>query len=140
MFYATQTFSKTVAQLWRVVFPNRPVEADFIELMNDLFDLFNTRTLRGRTPATKPFGMELERQMDILDKAEKEILGLRVCGKEFMLPFQRGYLMSIYSLKALYHDMSGRSGYVSLEKPNVTIKIKIFFFSLQLDPQGRALF
>lgn len=103
---AFQTFSRTVAHLWRKVFVNRQKEADFIHLVNDFCDLLNTRCLTGMTPAKKAFGLEKAAQFKLLQDMEQAMVHLRVGSAKHLFPFQRGFLCSIHSLQALLQQMS----------------------------------
>lgn len=106
---ATQLFSHTVSCcLKRCVQLGKMSEtaidcADFIKLINDWFDVFNSKIpavdMRNRK---KAFGLAISEQEEILKKTDEVILELRTPGKKSMLPFQKGILISNESLRGLY--------------------------------------
>jgi hypothetical protein len=106
---ALQIFSHTTAAAYKKVFPNRPVQADFIEMMNDWFDLMNSRTIQEAQRKKKPLGMDLAAQMDLLDRVEQAVINFRVLGKKHLYVFQKGMLISIRSTRDIFHQLSGRS-------------------------------
>jgi hypothetical protein len=85
------------------------IQADFIELMNDWFDIFNSRHPNQTLHTKQPFGFNINFQMDFLDRVEEAIKILRVGSHKYLFPFQRGMLISIHSLRGLFNDVSGSS-------------------------------
>lgn len=110
---AVELFSATTAALWRKIHPNRPKQASFIQLINDWFDLMNSKTIQEVKTGKIPFGKDLSAQIDLLKRAEKAIMELRVGDSKYLYPFQRGFLISINSIQGLFHDLSGSSMRVS---------------------------
>lgn len=110
---AVELFSATTAALWRKVHPNRPKQADFIQLINDWFDLMNSKTVQEVKKGKMPLGQDLLVQIDLLKRTEKAIMELRVGDAKYLYPFQRGFLTSINSIQGLFHDLSGSSLRVS---------------------------
>jgi len=51
-------------------------------------------------------GIHIEEQVSVLDEMRSYISNLRVIGKKSLLPFQKGFLISISSTKALYKELS----------------------------------
>ncbi|CAL8083730.1 unnamed protein product [Orchesella dallaii] len=102
--YAAQLLSRTTSLAIESLDPNNKEISEFVALVNDWFDVFNSR--HPNDPIRKPFGMDLENQTAILDRMSDEIRHLRKGDKRAMLPFQRGILISINSLKALFNDLS----------------------------------
>lgn len=119
--YAVVLFSTTTAALWRKVYLNRPKEAEFILLINDWFDLFNSRTVKEAKKTKVPFGLNLAQQLDLLDRTESAILELRVGDAKYLYPFQRGFLISISSMRGLFQELSGshlRISYILTHRVN----------------------
>ncbi|CAL8069003.1 unnamed protein product [Orchesella dallaii] len=104
VYYATQLISRSTALAMRMLCEDKKEVADFIELMNDWFDIFNSR--HPKDPVRKPFGIDLDNQLRTLDLAYKEISAFRPIGKS-KLPFQSGMLINISSLKGVYEELSG---------------------------------
>ena len=102
---AAQLFSRTTASAIRYVCPEKKEMADFIELVNDSFDVLNSRTKTAKFPWQSPYGMDLDRQNNLLDSMSRTISELRVGNKTSLLPFQRGFMMSIAAVKGLFQDL-----------------------------------
>jgi hypothetical protein len=121
VFLAAQLFSRTTATAWRKAFPNQTAQADFIELVNDWIDVFNSHNPEETLNKKMPYGLNLEVQDAILDKMFAEIQHLRVGSSERLYPFQGLLLTSILSLKGLYADLSGshlRINYILTHRVN----------------------
>jgi len=54
---------------------------------------------------SKAYGIDLERQNELLARMDKFILSMRVFGKQALMQFQKGILMSNSSLRNLYEDL-----------------------------------
>ena len=111
VFYATQLLSGTNATALRFLFPECEKQADFVQLINDAFDLFNVSPHKPSI-STSAYGLHLEEQDELLDKLYDTINTMRVIrftktGKKYkgLYPFQNGILMSINALKGLFTDL-----------------------------------
>jgi len=104
--YAAHVFSRKTGHAWHVAFPNRTTEGDFILLVANWFDVFNSHFKSETLPPKKPFGLNLEYQLEVLEKMKSEIFDLRVGNSRTIYPFQRGILISIESLKGLFNDVA----------------------------------
>ncbi|CAI6359722.1 unnamed protein product [Macrosiphum euphorbiae] len=71
------------------------ITSDFIQMVNDWFDIHNSNNQFGPHPA---FGKDLDKQIDLLKKMSSIIENLRVNKHCSMLPFQHGILISNSSL------------------------------------------
>jgi hypothetical protein len=105
---AAQLFSRTTACAIRYVFPGENEMVDFFQLVNDTFDLLNTRVKTGKSATTSAYGVHLEAQSQLLDAMSKTISDLRVVGKTTLLPFKKGLLMSVSAAKLLLDDVRSR--------------------------------
>jgi len=104
--YAVHLFSRETAEAWNVAFPNRSKEGRFLRLVAVWFEIFNSRLVSEAIPTKRPFGLDLEYQLGVLQDMFEEILDLRVGKSRTIYPFQRGLLSSIESLKGLYFELS----------------------------------
>ncbi|KAL1487972.1 hypothetical protein ABEB36_015353 [Hypothenemus hampei] len=112
--YATKLFSHTISRAvtrlgtlghyktednWREC-------SDFFKIINDWFDVFNCQIphpdSRNRV---KAYGLALAEQNEILEKMNSIMQNMRKIGGNAILPFQKGILVSIKSLKNLYSDL-----------------------------------
>lgn len=84
--------------------------SSFIKLVNDWFDVFNCKvpTIDSRKRMSA-YGLQLDTQNKILEDMKSNITKMRVITKKGvkknLLPFQKGIIMSIRSLKMLFKDM-----------------------------------
>lgn len=104
---ASQLLSHTTAIAllhYRPIEDNKLFEdtANFIELINNWFDLMNVRHPNDkRTPFTTPYGLALEEQDLLLNKMYDTILSMRCTGKFGLQIFQKAILMQINGTKVL---------------------------------------
>jgi len=76
--------------------------ANFIELVNNWFDLVNvSHPNDNRTPYKQPYGNNIEKQNLLLDKMYDTFLNMRCIGKIGLQIFQKAILMHISGTKAL---------------------------------------
>ena len=107
---AAQLFSRTTASAIRYVYPDQKEMADFVELVNDTFDVLNSRTTSAKFAWQAPYGMDTDRQDGLLDSMSQTMSQMRVIGKTALMPFQKGFIMSIAAVKGLYQDLNARFG------------------------------
>ncbi|KAJ6648509.1 Transposable element P transposase, partial [Pseudolycoriella hygida] len=109
---ASELFSHTVAESVRRNFPKDAVAhklADFIELVNNWFDIMNSYTPNG-IAYKAPYGKDLEEQNRVLDEMYWTIKTMKCFNKkgelqESLQISQKGILMSITSIKGLRKEM-----------------------------------
>ena len=83
--------------------------SEFIELINNSFDIMNSRTKEGHKKWDFGFGCkDFDGQKDILLKARNAIKNLLVIGRKDMIQFQKGYLISIDSTFGLLEDNTNK--------------------------------
>ena len=98
---AAQLFSRTTAAAIRYLFPDKMEMVQFFELVNDAFDIPNTRIKTGHFQTTSAYGTQLNTQEQILDSKHETVAGgMRIVGKKTLLPFQKGFLMTIQQSRA----------------------------------------
>ncbi|KAL1493601.1 hypothetical protein ABEB36_009302 [Hypothenemus hampei] len=103
--------------------------AEFFKLVNDWFDVLNSRTLVSDTrDRLKPYGLKLESQNHILDSMTATIKNMRVIGRTTLLPFQKGVIMTNTSVQLLFKDLQRRfsTKYILTYRLNQDV-IKNFF-------------
>lgn len=80
--------------------------SELLKVTNDWFDVFNSKVPQSDSRArVKAYGLALPDQNEILDKMEETMYNLKKVGSNTLLPFQRGIIISIRSLKQLFIDM-----------------------------------
>ncbi len=115
---AIHLFSNHSSTLAKVVFPEVPSISSFMQDIDDLFDIFNSRYPENRDKLINSgFGLKLNQQLATLDKVSKTISEMRCLitkekkhTRQTMLPCQKGLLMSVNSLKQLYFDLKENYG------------------------------
>lgn len=86
--------------------------AEFLKLINDWFDIFNTRRpINDSRPTQKAFGLKgaFKQQVDILVKVYNVIGKMRAYGRLGKLPFQRGIQQNIRAILELHQHMKNIS-------------------------------
>jgi len=109
VYLAVQLFSTTTAAVWKTIYPNKTAQGNFIQLVNDYFDLMNSRNPQETLFTKQPFGTDFLAQNAILNRMEEAMTNMRVGSSNTLYPFQRGFLYSIHSMRGLFHDLSGHS-------------------------------
>lgn len=105
--------------------------SDFIKLVNDWFDIFNSKLPRiDPRKRMSAYGLELENQSQILRNMESTIQNMRVNSKKNLMPFQKGILMSIKSLEMLFEDMRSKYNIKYLITNRLNQDILEGFFSI----------
>ncbi len=116
---AAQVFSRTTASALRLLFKDKEDQANFIQLMNDCFDVLNSRNPEGNKQFDYALGLEpgfkkFLNQKDVLLRAKEEIGAMRTVNIKVLqttgrlepvnalLPFQKGFLVSIDAALELY--------------------------------------
>ncbi len=113
---AAKLFSHHTATLIRFCFPEKPEAAKFIQLIDDYFDIFNSKIpVDSDKKIRSAYGLALEKQDASLLEIETCISAIRTMfyskkhGKfiprHSMLPCQHGILASIASLKGLLSEL-----------------------------------
>lgn len=79
--------------------------AKFLKLFNDWFDLFNSSNKFGSHSGIHAYGINTEKQNELLAEVSLLVKDMRVGKKNNLLPFQKGILINNESLKNLYNDI-----------------------------------
>lgn len=102
--HSTSSALRRCVSLGKFEFENALPVADFIKLVNDWFDLFNSKMpYTDSRDRMKAFGLAKETQLDILNRMNDTTSNMRAPKKQQMLPFQKGILISNSSLPALFN-------------------------------------
>lgn len=103
---ACQLLSNHVAQAISYLLPDQQESADFIKLVNDAFDILNSRIPRiDDRPIASAFGMHTKAQEEVLRTFHSVCEKMRLGKRTTLLPFQKGFLISIRSLLCCYSDL-----------------------------------
>lgn len=76
--------------------------SNFISLVDSWFDLFNSGKPTDMKDSRNAFGMNLDKQTVILQEMKDTMQTMRVGDRKFLLPFQKGILISSTSLPELH--------------------------------------
>ena len=110
--YATQLFSKSCALSLRYLgekgllnSKNWKVTSEFINLINDWFDIMNSSHMYGDTPTRNAFGLDMQLQMDTLNKITNVMSSMKVKSLKVrsLYKFQKGVILSCKSVVGLFH-------------------------------------
>jgi hypothetical protein len=102
---AAQLLSHSTATAMREKLSGKERQADFVELVDSWFDVSNSRCIYSEKKLACGFGLHIQEQLGILDRMEKTISEMRVRGRKSLLPFQKGILLSISSIRNLYQEV-----------------------------------
>lgn len=82
----------------------------FIKLINDWFDLFNSKTKFGTCSGCNAFGTNINSQISLLNEVTSQISVMIVGGKKAksLLPFQKGILLNNKSLIQIYNYLKSK--------------------------------
>lgn len=107
---AAQLFSNTVSKAIafcgakKIITENGWQEtAELVKLINDWFDLFNSRCKYGSHVGLHAFGVEIENQISLLKSVSELISSIKVGRHQKLIPFQKGILLSNESLIQMYN-------------------------------------
>ena len=113
VYLAAQLLSERVAKAVSHIFGDRyRKEAEFIALVDQAFDTFNSRHVSDGKLHRSAFGLAhtIEDQYSCLLKFTKVMRDARVVGSNSMLPFQKGFVMSSTALRGLYSAVQRHHG------------------------------
>lgn len=102
---ACELFSNHVAQTIKYLLSNEHEASEYFKLVNDVFDIFNSRIPDSEIPIASGFGKHFEDQEIILRKFRTMCEKMRVGKNTSLLPFQKGFMMSIRSLLGCFSDL-----------------------------------
>jgi len=94
----------------RYMWPDKQAMANFFQLVNDAFDVLNSRIKTGKLPHQSAYGLALDAQDHVFDAMSVMLANTHAIGKKILLPFQKGFLLSIAATKGLFNDIRSRFG------------------------------
>lgn len=108
--FATQLFSNSVSSCIKWCVANGKCKslnalqcAEFIKTVNDWFDIFNSRVSSSSSIFTKKaYGLEYEKQKEVLNNVTQTIKNLRVINRKNLLPFQKAIINDNVALDLLF--------------------------------------
>ena len=89
----------------RVNLPDLVEGADFIELIDKVYDVMTSQKRNTDKEERCGYGVYLDKQINVIDKFIEIISKVRIGNQLNILPFQEGFIVSLQSLKNLYSDM-----------------------------------
>ena len=105
---AAELLSTRVSKAIDFLFPEDAAMASVIRVVDSYFDVFNSRIPYADKPLRCGYGLKLSQQNVALDKMEQLISATRVGNHRALIPFQKGILMSIKSLRSLFPELAAR--------------------------------
>lgn len=86
--------------------PKEEHESNFFQLVNNVFDVLNSRIPRDKKAHLKSsYGLNVRSQENTLKRLLEVISDVRVGTRKALLPFQKGFNISVNSLLELFDDM-----------------------------------
>lgn len=102
---AAQVLSHSVATALKLLCPEKAIQAEFIELANNWFDVLNSRTKFDKNRLSCGFGVHFEEQKQVLESMIEASLALKCDSRVKTAPFQRGIIISSKSLLGLFEEL-----------------------------------
>ncbi|CAI6357563.1 unnamed protein product [Macrosiphum euphorbiae] len=101
--------------------------SEVIQLINDWFDLMNTQQKYDNHVAS--YGLNENEQNELLSKMNNFILQMRVYGKNVLLPFQKGIIVTNKSVQNLLEDLKDFGlSYIMTRKLNQDMVENLFSY------------
>lgn len=110
---AAELLSGTMASAIGYLLENQEHAQHFVQTINDGFDVLNSRCPNDVNPIKCAYGINFEEQEAALEKLQNLCSSMRAIGKKGLLPFQKGFLISIQSARGLFQDLK-TEGYTYL--------------------------
>ena len=105
---AAELFSTRASKAIEFLFPEEKNGAANIRIVDNFFDVFNSRIPYADKPMRCGYGLNLEQQNSALTEMEQLARLSRVGKNKALLPFQKGILMSIKSLRMLLPELTAQ--------------------------------
>ncbi len=84
------------------------MQAEAINTVNNWFDTMDSRQMHSLKKLACGFGIHLEKHQHALNKMEKLVWTMRTKRKKTMLPFQKGFLISVSPMRSLHEALSNQ--------------------------------
>ena len=105
---AAKLISKTVAQAinWcgengLLTYEDWKTAAEIIKLINDWFDIFNSKVPFNYKIGKEPYGKNLTHQNSILERVTKFMKKVKIGNHKTLLPFQKGFILNNMSIQQM---------------------------------------
>jgi hypothetical protein len=105
---AAQLLSHSTATALKQLFPEKEKQSDFVEAVNNWFDVMNSRLEFDSNQFKCAYGVHLEEQRGALEKMLQITVKMRAINRKGLLPFQKGIIIGIRSIIQLYQELSAR--------------------------------
>ena len=107
---ASQLLSHTSAVAMKILSPEKTLQSDFVELVNNWFDVLNSRVKFSKNKLNCGFGVHFEEQSAVLHKMIQTAETMKCDSKMKSVPFQRGIVISSKSLLSLFDELKTKRG------------------------------
>jgi hypothetical protein len=98
---AAQLLSNHSATALQLISPEKKEQIKFVKLVNDWFDVSNSRRKHDNNVLKSGFGVSLDKQMAVIDEMSETMSQTRQISSKKLLPFQHGIIQWCYALKNL---------------------------------------
>ena len=105
---AAQLLSHSTATAMKCLFPDKEKQANWVQTVNDWFDVCNSRLRLDKKKLSCAFGIHYEEQEAALIKMYKATEKMRVGKHKNIIPFQRGILVGIQSLLQMFQTLKNQ--------------------------------
>jgi hypothetical protein len=99
---AAQLMSNHSATALKIISPDKKKQAEFIKLVNDWFDVANSRRKYDENELKSGFGLS-NLQLIVVNKMIETMSQTKQLGSKKLLPFQHGIIMWCHAIKGLYN-------------------------------------
>ena len=103
---AAQLLSHSTATALKTLFPEKEKQANFVETVNNWFDVMNSRLQFDSNELKCAYGVHIENQKEALEKMFSMTEEMRAINRKGLLPFQKGILIGIRSIIQLYEALT----------------------------------
>ena len=105
VYLGCQLFSHIFAEAISYLLPDENKTSEFFNLVNDTFEILNSRCPTHARPIASAFGLQSEAQENVLRKCYAVCDTMRVGNSKSLLWFQKGFLTSIRSILGCFSDL-----------------------------------
>jgi hypothetical protein len=103
--WAAQLLSNHTAAALQFLFPEKVEQALFVKLVNDWFDVANSRSKNDGNNLKSGYGIHMSEQETVVNKTIELMSKTFQIGRNSLLPFQHGMIQWCYALKGLYQNV-----------------------------------
>ncbi len=107
---AAQVLSHTTATALKMLNPEKKNQSKFINLINDWFDVLNSRTKFNTNKLSCGFGVHFNEQSEIIRNMIHSAETFKCDSNRKVFPFQKGIIVSSKSLLSLFNELKEKRG------------------------------